>query len=129
MKYLNKALAASALLLGMSANLASAAQVTITEQNYGGGIIIEKLDAVLDDSQAGTFSMTVSENHFTVSATDSNGRRFSCRMNGIVTYDKPDLLEKVTNIASAFSAGDRVQVETQKGVLPQKCHVKKVLNF
>ncbi|KID55136.1 hypothetical protein JF50_25375 [Pseudoalteromonas luteoviolacea] len=129
MKLLNKALGATVLVLGMSANLASAAQVTISEHNYGGGIIVETLDAVLDDSQAGSFSMTVSENHFTVSATDSNGRRFSCRMNGIVTYDKPNLLEKVTNIASAFSAGDRVQIETQKGVLPQTCHVKKLLNF
>ncbi|MCF2856658.1 hypothetical protein L1286_04205 [Pseudoalteromonas sp. SMS1] len=129
MNILKSALGVSVLALGLSANLATAAQVTITEQNYGGGVIIERADVILDHSQGGTFTLTVSENHLSINATDSNGRRFRCSMNGIVSYDPQNLLEKVTNIASTISENDRVQIEVQKGALPQKCHIKKLLSF
>ncbi|MCF6434026.1 hypothetical protein [Pseudoalteromonas sp. MMG022] len=129
MKALNKILGIAALALGVSANTASAAEVTISEVNYGNGVIVETADVILNYSQAGTFTMNVSENHLTVNAVDSNGRRFSCVMNGVVTYDKPNILEKVTNIAATIREGDRVQFQKQKNVLPQVCHVKKMLKF
>ncbi|MBQ4837690.1 MULTISPECIES: hypothetical protein [Pseudoalteromonas] len=128
MKVITKFLGASVLALGMSANLASAAEVTISEQNYG-SVTIDTAEIVVNHSQSGTFSMNVSANHLSVTATDSNGRQFRCFMSNVVTYDEPDTLEKVVNIASAISEGDRVKIEMQRGVLPQKCFVTKVLDF
>ncbi|MEJ6473677.1 hypothetical protein [Pseudoalteromonas piscicida] len=128
MKVLNKVLGATVLAFGLSAGAASAAEVTITEVDYG-SVVIQTADVVLNHSQAGTFSMNVSENHVSINAEDSNGRKFRCTMNGAVTYSKPNILEKVTNMAATVSAGDRVQFEVQKNVLPQVCHVKKILRF
>ncbi|MEQ2351962.1 hypothetical protein [Pseudoalteromonas piscicida] len=123
MKVLNKVLGATVLALGVSAGSASAAEVKITE------VVIQTAEVVLNHSQAGTFSMNVSENHLTVNAQDSNGRKFRCVMNGTVSYSDPTILERVTNIAATISEGDRVQFEVQKNVLPQVCHVKKMLSF
>lgn len=123
MKVLNKVLGATVLALGVSAGSASAAEVKITE------VVIQTADVVLNHSQAGTFSMNVSENHLTVNAQDSNGRKFRCVMNGTSSYSDPAILERVTNIAATISEGDRVQIEVQKNVLPQVCHVKKMLSF
>ncbi|CAM4308129.1 MULTISPECIES: hypothetical protein [Pseudoalteromonas] len=128
MKVLNKVFGATVLALGVSAGSASAAEVKITEVDYG-SVVIQTADVVLNHSQAGTFSMNVSENHLTVNAQDSNGRKFRCVMNGTSSYSDPAILERVTNIAATISEGDRVQIEVQKNVLPQVCHVKKMLSF